>query len=88
MTTICIDLLAHAAVVAMLATLISESKLLSPVREKLNWDLLYCPVCLSYWLSALYLWFGVNHYFLTLALSQVWILVVLKVYAELDKASE
>jgi hypothetical protein len=82
------ELLEHAATVAILSTFISESKLLSPIRNKLNFDLLYCPICLSFWVGAIYLYSGIGHYFLTLAIANVFMLIVLKVYRELDEASD
>lgn len=82
------EAITHAAVVAILATLISESVLLSKIRKRLGFDLLYCPICLSFWLASPYIITdGLYHYFLTLAFANVWMLVVLRVYAELDAAS-
>ncbi|MHC4302090.1 MAG: hypothetical protein ACYS7Y_32915 [Planctomycetota bacterium] len=75
-----------AAAVGVVSCLISESNLLAPFRQWLGWRLLYCPICLGFWLAAPVFvtywcpWF----YFLVVALSNVWMLVILKVYAELD----
>jgi len=83
-----IELLAHAATVAILSTLISESKLFAPVRKRLDFSLLYCPICLSFWIAAIYLTNGVEHYFLVLAIANVWMLVVMKLYEAIDEATE
>lgn len=75
-----VDALYHSAAVAVLATLITESSLFSTFRTKLNWDLFYCPICISFWLAIPTLWYGGLHYFLTLALANVWMLVILNNY--------
>jgi len=79
------ELLCIASAVGVLACLISESKLLAPIRESLDWDLLYCPVCLGFWLAIPSLLWNWKAYFLVVALSNVVMLVVLKVYSELEK---
>jgi len=82
------ELLAQAATVGILATLISESKLFAKLRDWIYWDLFYCPICLSFWIGAPYLYYGFQHYFLVLALANCWMLVVLKLYRELDESSK
>lgn len=79
-------LIEHSAIVAVLATLISESKLFSRLRTWLGWDLLFCPICLSFWLALPTLYWGAGDYFLTLAIANVWMLVILYNYKLLDEA--
>lgn len=74
----------HSAAVAVIACLISESELAAPIREFLKWRVLYCPICLGIWLALPLFWYGWGHYFLTVALSNLWMLVILKVYESLD----
>jgi hypothetical protein len=74
----------HAAAVGVLACLISESEIASTVRDKLGWRILYCPICLGFWLAAPTFVYGPLHYLFVVALSNVWMLVILKVYVELD----
>jgi hypothetical protein len=78
----------HAAAVGVLACLISESNITSPVRNWLGWQVLYCPICLGFWLALPTLLWGFSHYFLVVAMSNAWMLVILKVYEALDTASE
>jgi len=79
----------HGAPVAVLACLISESQLLSPIRHKLNYPLLYCPICLGFWIAlpvlALY---GPIQYLVTVAFSNLWMLIILKTYEALDATYE
>lgn len=76
----------HAAAVGVLACLISESVILSSIRNKLNIYLLECPICLGFWLAAPSLYYGVLHYFLVVAFSNAWMLIILKVYETLDNS--
>ena len=76
--------LQHAAAVGVIACLISESQVMATVRDKIGWRILYCPICLGFWLAVPSLVYGLLHYLFVIALSNVWMLVILKVYAELD----
>ena len=77
--------LQHAAAVGVIACLISESAIMATARDKLGWRILYCPLCLGFWLALpLFVYGGLLHYLFVIALSNVWMLVILKVYAELD----
>jgi hypothetical protein len=76
--------LQHAAAVGVVACLISESEIAATVRDKLGWRILYCPICLGFWLALPAFVYGPLHYLFVVALSNVWMLVILKVYAELD----
>ena len=76
--------LQHAAAVGVIACLISESEVAATIRDKIGWKILYCPICLGFWLAAPVLLHGPLHYLFVIALSNVWMLVILKVYAELD----
>jgi hypothetical protein len=80
--------LAHAAAVAVIACLISESNIASPIRKWLDWRVLYCPICLGFWIALPALVLGIWYYFLVVAVSNAWMLVILKVYEALDTASE
>ena len=85
MDTFIVELLCISSMIGVLACLISESKLLTPVREKLDWDLLYCPVCLGFWLAFPSLLWNWKAYFLVVALSNAVMLLILKVYSELER---
>lgn len=74
----------HAAVVGVLACLISESEIAAKVREWLGWRVLCCPICLGFWLALPAMYYGLFHYFLVLATSNLWMLIILKVYEALD----
>jgi hypothetical protein len=76
--------LQHAAAVGVLACLISESEIAATLRDKIGWRILYCPICLGFWLALPAFVYGPLHYLFVVALSNVWMLVILKVYAELD----
>lgn len=84
----------HAAAVGVTACLISESEIVTPIRNLLvRWSpsrikpLWHCPICLGFWVAAPALMYGWIYYFTVVALSNVWMLVILKVYAELDAVS-
>jgi len=76
------------AVVGVIACLITESKILAKPRDWLGWDLLYCPICVGFWVALPFLWLGFASYFATVAFSNLWMLIILKVYKELDESSE
>ena len=58
---------------------------MAPLRDKLGWRVLYCPICLGFWIAwPIAVIYGPSHYLFVVALSNVWMLVILKVYAELD----
>jgi hypothetical protein len=78
----------HAAVVGVLACLISESEIAAKLRLWLNWRVMYCPICLGFWLALPALYWGLLHYFTVIALSNLWMLVILKVYEALDATAE
>ena len=80
--------IAHAAAVGVLACLISESNVAATLRNWLGWRVLYCPICLGFWLALPAFLYGWLHYFLVVAISNVWMLVILKVYEALDTASD
>lgn len=80
-----IDLLAQSACVAVLATLISESILLAKVRDRFDTYLVNCPICLGFWFALPTFYFGFTHYFLVVAMSNAWMLVIVKLYNELEK---
>jgi hypothetical protein len=89
----------HAAVVGVLACLVSESNIAAPIRDGIerlprSWftrkltDLVFCPICMAFWIALPTLTDGVLFYFTTVAMSNLWMLVILKVYRELDEAAE
>jgi hypothetical protein len=78
----------HAAAVGVLACLVSESRIAAPIRDRIGWSVLYCPICLGFWLALPVVLKGILFYFTTVAISNVWMLVILKVYRELDDSSE
>jgi uncharacterized membrane protein YesL len=49
---------------------------------------LYCPICLGFWIAIPAISKGLIPYFATVAFSNVWMLVILKVYRELDEATD
>ena len=77
--------LIHAAAVGVVACLISESTIMSPVRDYFNYTLLFCPICLSFWIALPAFFIGFFHYFLVVAMSNIWMLLILKVYEAIEK---
>jgi hypothetical protein len=79
----------YSAFVGVVACLISESKILEPIRERLSFSLFYCPICLGFWLALPFLfWFGLFFYFSVVGFSNAWMLLILKTYEALDKTYE
>lgn len=78
------DLLAQAAFVAVVSTLVSESVLMSSFRDKCDTYLVNCPICMGIWLALPFMWFGFLHYFLVVAVSNLWMLIILKLYDTLE----
>ena len=84
-----LELLALSAYVGVVACLISESNIAAPVRKFFNnCTLVNCPICLGFWLAVPTLLWNWRLYFLVVAMSNAWMFLILKVYAELDKANE
>lgn len=84
-----IEIIKQAAAVAVLATLLSESTLTTPLRDwlfrKTKSVLWFCPVCLGFWIATPALYWGPLHYLTVVGVSHLFMLVTLHVYAELDK---
>lgn len=80
--------LLYGAAVGILSCLISESNLAAPIRRRLGWQVLYCPICLGMWVATPVMLKGLIPYFATVAFSNMWMLVILKVYRELDEAKD
>ena len=78
----------YAAAVGVMACLVSESRIAAPIRDRIGWRVLYCPICLGFWFALPAAIHGVLFYFTTVAISNIWMLVILKVYRELDDSSE
>lgn len=78
------DVLAQAACVAVIATLVSESMVMSPIRDYIDTYFVHCPVCMGIWLAMPFAWYGFFHYFLVVAVSNLWMLIILKLYNELE----
>lgn len=83
-----VEMIKYASAIAVVATLISESRLLAPIRERVKWQLLYCPVCLGFWLGLPAILQGVLFYLAAVGLSHAFMLITLRVYAELDRLNE
>lgn len=79
-----VELIQYAAAIAVTATLVSESAILGPIRDRLGYSLLYCPVCLGFWFGLPVLYHGWLTYLAAVGLSHVFMLITLRVYAELD----
>ena len=74
------------AAVGVLSCLISESALLAPIRKKLiNFHLIFCPICTSFWFAAPFLMIGPLFYFAVVGFSNIWILIILHTYEALDR---
>lgn len=85
----------HAAAVGVLSCLVSESEIMASVRaltdylpecwltDKLK-ELLICPICLAFWFGTPALLIGFDYYFLVVAISNAWMLIILKVYESLE----
>jgi len=79
----------YAAYVGVMSCLISESNIAAPIRNFFGWSLLFCPICLGFWIALPFLfWFGLWFYFAVVAFSNVWVLIILYVYEALDRANE
>lgn len=80
-----VELIKYAAAIAVVATLVSESAILAPLRERLGYSLLYCPICLGFWFGLPVLLHGPLFYLAAVGISHIFMLVTLRVYAELDE---
>jgi len=80
--------LIHSAFVGVMSCLISESNVAAPIRDFFGWKLLFCPICLGFWFAFPFLWFGILHYFLVVAISNAWMLIILHTYEALDRTNE
>ena len=89
----------YAAAVGVLSCLVSESQIMSPLRTWIdsmskNWlteklsALVLCPICLSFWFAAPALSQGWDFYFLVVAASNAWMLLILKVYESLEATGD
>lgn len=74
-----------AASVGVIACLISESKIMAPIRGFLGWQLLFCPICLGFWLALPALLVNPGFYFAVVGFSNVWMLIILHTYEALDR---
>jgi hypothetical protein len=76
-----------AAAVAVLSTLVSISKICSPLRKRLPElnGLFYCPICLSFWFALpVIVTHGMLDYLVVVAIASLWMLGIAKLYVELD----
>jgi len=74
------DLIETSAALAAITMLLSRSKLFGPVRNRLpSWLPIHCPVCLSFWAAAPYL-FPIMDYFTLVTFTNVWMLLIAKLY--------
>lgn len=83
-----IDAITQAAFVGVISCLISESNIAAPIRDFFGQKLLFCPICLGFWFAAPFFWYGFLHYFLVVAFSNAWMLVILLAYEALDRSSK
>lgn len=74
----------HSIAVGVIACLISESAIMAPIRDRIGWSLLMCPICLGFWLALPSIVYGPLHYFAVVGFSNVWMLIILKVYESLE----
>ena len=88
MSDVLLSALYYSAAVGVLACLISESKIAAPIRRKLGWALLECPICLGFWLAAPALVVSLFFYFAVVGCSNVWMLIILYTYEALDRTYE
>lgn len=72
-----------AAAITSLTTLFTLSELFEPVRKRLPDRPFGCPVCMTYWVSAPCLYYGVIPYLAVVFMSIVGVLLVTKTYNEL-----
>lgn len=79
------ELITVSAAVAVLSMLITVSALFEPVRATLPTfnGLFYCPICLGFWIAIPYST-SFNEYLLIVALSNVWMLVIAKLYLAIE----
>lgn len=81
--------LLYGAAVGVISCLISESNIAAPIRDLIGWEVLYCPICFGVWLALPVLFLqGFLAYTGTIAFSNMWMLIILKVYRELDESTE
>lgn len=89
----------HAAAVGVLSCLVSESRIMEPVRSLTDYlpecwladklkELLICPICLAFWFGVPALMVSFDYYFLVVAISNAWMLIILKVYESLEATGE
>ena len=83
-----LTLFSESAAVGVIACLISESKITAPIRNYLKWPVLFCPVCLGFWLAVPTLFVNPWHYFTVVGLSNVWMLIILHTYEAIDRTYE
>jgi hypothetical protein len=76
------------AAVGVVGCLISESNIAAPIRNYFGYQLLFCPICMGFWLALPSLAWDWRAYFLVVAISNAWMLVILHVYEALDRANE
>ena len=88
MSDVLLSAIYYSAAVGVVSCLISESKIMAPVRDRLNWPVLFCPICLGFWLAAPALWSGLFFYFAVVGCSNVWMLIILHTYEALDRTYE
>ena len=77
----------QAAFVGVVACLISESVIATPIRKFLDETCITiqsCPICMGFWLAAPFLWYGFLHYFLVVGFSNLWMLLILHTYLALE----
>lgn len=61
---------------------------MAPIRDKVGWSLLFCPICMGFWFAIPTLKFGLLFYFFVVGLSNLWMLIILKVYESLEATGD
>lgn len=74
------DLLRYALAVASITSLFTLSELFYPLRERLPDRPFSCPICLTYWVAAPVLYYGVIDYLVVTTLAILFIAGIVKTY--------
>jgi hypothetical protein len=86
-----LNLINCASIVAVISTLITISTLFNKIRAWLpESEVWYCPICLGIWvaLPVTLLVSHIKYYFLIILLSNLFMLIIMKLYNELHSFEE
>lgn len=77
--------LEYSAAIASLTMLLSRSRLFAPIRNLLpTWPPIHCPVCLSFWIAAPTLYYGLISYLASVTFANLFMLGIAKLYLAID----